>query len=111
MRIGISVVTHTGQNIWQNGLGQNLIFLVELFQRLPFVESVFLIDVGDQRTLPPQVDMTARNLRVMTLREATDEADVIVEMGGALEVKWLDLMRARGKKVVFYCCGQPFVGL
>jgi hypothetical protein len=111
MRIGISVITHEGQNIWQNGLGQNVIFLAELFQRLPFVQSVLLIDVGDQGAMPPQVDLTTRNLRVMTAREATDEVDVIVEMGGALDVQWLDLMRSRGKKVVYYCCGQPYVGL
>ncbi|MCC8397597.1 DUF2827 domain-containing protein [Paraburkholderia sp. MMS20-SJTR3] len=111
MRIGISVVTHSGQNIWQNGLGQNVIFLAEVFQRLPFVQSVVLIDVGDQRAMPPQVDTDAKALRIMTTAEATDEVDVIIEMGGALNVQWLDLMRKRGKKVVFYCCGQPFVGL
>ncbi|QCP54452.1 DUF2827 domain-containing protein [Trinickia violacea] len=111
MRIGISVVTHDGQNIWQNGLGQNVIFLAEVFGRLPFVRSVVLIDVGDQRAMPAPVDLDALNLRIMTLREATDEVDVVVEMGGALDIQWLDLMRARGKKVVFYCCGQPYVGL
>ncbi|NYH16676.1 DUF2827 domain-containing protein [Paraburkholderia bryophila] len=111
MRIGISIVSHEGQNIWQNGLGQNVIFLAELFQRLPFVQSVLLIDVGDQFAMPPQVDLSSQNLRVVPIREATDEVDVVVEMGGALDIQWLDLMRARGKKVVFYCCGQPFVGL
>lgn len=111
MRIGISVVTHEGQNIWQNGLGQNVIFLAELFQRLPFVQSVSLIDVGDQLAMPPQVDMSSRNLHIMRIPDATDEVDVIVEMGGALDIQWLDLMRARGRKVVYYCCGQPFAGL
>lgn len=111
MRIGISVITHAGQNIWQNGLGQNVIFLAELFQRLPFVQSVLLIDVGDQGVMPAQVDLAARNLRLVRTREATDEVDVVLEMSGALDIEWLDLMRARGKKVVFYCRGQPYVSL
>jgi hypothetical protein len=111
MRIGISVLSHEGQNIWQNGLGQNVIFLAELFQRLPIVQSVLLIDVGDQGVMPPQVDLASRNIRLLSAREATDEVDVIIEMGGALDVQWLDLMRAHGKKVVFYCCGQPYVAL
>jgi hypothetical protein len=111
MRIGISVLTHAGQNIWENGLGQNVIFLAELFQRLPFVESVLLIDCGDQGAMPSQVDLGARNLRLMTAHEATDEVDVIIEMAGALDIGWLDLMRARGRKVVFHCCGQPFAHL
>lgn len=111
MRIGISIVTHEGQNIWQNGLGQNVIFLAELFQRLPFVRAVNLIDVGNQRAMPEQVDAAAKRLPVMTMQEATDHVDVVIEMGGALDCAWLDLMRARGKKVIFYCCGQPYVGL
>ena len=111
MRIGISVLSHHGQNIWQNGLGQNVIFLAELFQRLPIVKSVLLIDVGDQGVMPPQVDLASRNIRLMSAHEAADEVDVIIEMGGALDPQWLDLMRARGKKVVFYCCGQPYVAL
>nr|WP_061135467.1 DUF2827 domain-containing protein [Caballeronia fortuita] len=111
MRVGISVVTHQGQNIWQNGLGQNVIFLSEALQKLPFIESVSLIDVGDQNALPPQVDAASKGLRIMRIPEATDAVDVIFEMGGALDTQWLDLMRARGKKVVYYCCGQPYVGL
>ncbi|WP_184004202.1 DUF2827 family protein [Paraburkholderia sp. WSM4177] len=83
MRIGISVVTRAGQDIWQNGLGQNVIFLAELFQRLPFVNSVVLIDVGDQFAMSPQVDTNAKAPRVMATAEATDQVDVIVEMGGA----------------------------
>ncbi|MDR5809924.1 DUF2827 domain-containing protein [Caballeronia sp. LZ019] len=111
MRIGITVVTHQGQNIWQNGLGQNVVFLAEALQKLPFVETISLIDVGDQNALPPQVDMAAKGLRIMRTQDATDAVDVVFEMGGTLDTQWLDLMRARGKKVVFYCCGQPYVGL
>ncbi|WP_028229673.1 DUF2827 domain-containing protein [Paraburkholderia ferrariae] len=111
MRIGISVLTHASQNIWSNGLGQNVIFLAQLLQRVPFVTSVVLIDCGDQGAMPPQVDMGDLGLRIMSMRDATDEVDVVIEMAGALDSKWIDLMRARGRKVVFHCCGQPFVAL
>lgn len=111
MRIGISVLTHEGQNIWENGLGQNVMFLAQLLQRLPSVTSVVLIDVGDQRSLPPQVENAALGFRRVSTQEATDLVDVVIEMAGALDPQWLRLMRARGKKVVYHCCGQPFVAL
>ncbi|PLZ03938.1 DUF2827 domain-containing protein [Burkholderia sp. WAC0059] len=111
MRIGISVLSHAGQSIWQNGLGQNVVFLALAFARLPFVRQVVLIDVGSERHLPREAEALAPGLRVLTQQEATDEVDVIVEMAGALDVRWLDLMRARGRKVVYHCCGQPYVGL
>jgi hypothetical protein len=111
MRIGISVLSHQGQNIWENGLGQNTIFVAQAFQRLPFVRSVVLIDVGSERQLPADVEQVAPGLRVVTQHQATDEVDVVIEMAGALDNAWLDLMRARGRKIVYYCCGQPYVGL
>ena len=111
MRIGISVLTHAGQNIWENGLGQNVIFLAQSFQKLPFVQSVVLLNGGDQSTMPPQVNLDALGLRMMSAHEATDHIDLAIEMAGALDVKWLDYLRAQGKKVVWYCAGQPYVGL
>ncbi|WP_082712090.1 DUF2827 domain-containing protein [Burkholderia singularis] len=111
MRIGLSVLTHAGQNLWENGIGQNILFLADLLQQIPFVEAVLLLNCGDQPTLAAQADARARALPLVAPREAGDALDVIIEMGGGLDVAWLDLMRARGKRVVFHCCGQPYVNL
>ncbi|MEM5382910.1 DUF2827 domain-containing protein [Paraburkholderia phymatum] len=111
MRIGISVLSHKDQSIWQNGIGQNVVFLALTLQRLRCVQSVLLIDVGSEQQLPREVSAIAPSLRIVTQREATDEVDVIVEMAGALDPQWLALMRARGRKAVFLCCGQPYVAL
>jgi len=111
VRIGISVITHAGQNIWENGMGQNVLFLARALQQVPFVESVCLIDVGDQGAMPPQVDLRALGLRLLRPREATDAIDVVIELAGALPAEWLAYFRACGGKAVYLCVGQPHVGL
>lgn len=111
MRIGISVLTHAGQNIWENGMGQNVLFLARLLQRIEFVESVTLVDAGDQSGMPPQVDLAAMGLAFGRARELTDALDVVIEMAGALDVQWLSYFRACGGRVVFHCVGQPFAAL
>lgn len=111
MRIGISVLTHAGQNIWENGMGQNVLFLARLLQRIDFVESVTLVDAGDQEAMPHQVDLAALGLGFGRARELTDALDVVIEMAGALDVQWLSYFRACGGRVVFHCVGQPFVSL
>ncbi|MFM9921709.1 DUF2827 domain-containing protein [Variovorax sp. H27-G14] len=111
MRIGISVLTHAGQNIWENGIGQNVLFLARLLQRIGFVESVTLVDAGDQQAMPPQVDPAALGLGFGRARELTGALDVVIEMAGALDVQWLSYFRACGGRVVFHCVGQPFVSL
>jgi hypothetical protein len=111
MRIGISVLTHAGQNIWENGMGQNVLFLARLLQRIEFVESVTLIDAGDQQAMPPQVDTAAMGLGFGRARDLTGALDVVIEMAGALDVQWLQYFRACGGRVAFHCVGQPFVAL
>jgi hypothetical protein len=111
MRIGISVLTHQGQNIWENGLGQNVIFLAQAFRQIPFVTSIDLINAGDQAAMPDQVDTRALGLRLLTLAESSNHLDIAIELGGGLDVKWLDRFRAQGKKVVWHAVGQPYVGL
>lgn len=111
MRIGISVLTHAGQNIWENGLGQNVFFLARLFRSLPFVEDVVLLDCGDQAAMPAEAGPAATEFPILKPRDATDRIDVAVELAGGLDVEWLDYIRALGKRVVFHACGQPYVGL
>ena len=111
MRIGISVLTHSGQNIWENGLGQNVVFLAQAFQQLPFVKSVILLNCGDQASMPAQVDLDRLGLKMIPVTDATDQIDIAIEMAGAFDVKWVDYIRALGKKVVWYCAGHPYAGL
>ncbi|MEJ8854165.1 DUF2827 domain-containing protein [Variovorax robiniae] len=111
MHIGISVISHTGQNIWENGMGQNVLFLAQLLQRLEFVDRVQLVDMGDQPNVAPQVDLNAMGLELVKPQAVTDTLDVIIELAGALPGEWLAHFRACGGKAVYMCVGQPHVGL
>jgi hypothetical protein len=111
MRVGISVMTHAGQSVWENGINQNVIFLARLLRCSPAVSEVILLDSGDQGALPADAESIAGGLRIMKPHDATLLIDVVIEMAGGLDVEWLDYMRALGAKVVFHCCGQPYVAL
>jgi len=111
MRVGISVITHEGQSIWANGLGQNVFFLARLFRDLPFVSEVVLINCGDQTGFAVDAGPDATAFPLLSQRDATDRVDAVIEMSGALDIEWLDLVRARGVKVAYHICGHPYVGL
>ncbi|SDE26246.1 DUF2827 family protein [Paraburkholderia lycopersici] len=111
MRIGISLATRAGQTIWDNGLGQNVFFLVKLLRALPAVRDVVLLNCGTESQLSDDILALLPDLKLLSPKEATELIDIAIEMGGGLEVEWLDYFRARGKRVVYFCCGQPYVGL
>lgn len=111
MRIGISTLSTADQNIWSAGITQNALFLAKLLRKIPFVRDVVLLDVGSEASLGGQVDLEWFGTRMVKLPDAADQMDVIIEMAGAIDTPWLGLQRARGKKVVWHCVGQPYTGL
>jgi hypothetical protein len=111
MRVGISVLTHAGQSIWESGIGQEAVFLARLLAALPMVTEVILLDCGDQGALAPEAAQVGAGFRLMRPREATYLLDVVIELAGVLDVQWLDQLRAVGTKVVLHCGAHPYTSL
>lgn len=111
MRIGISIFTQAGQNIWNNGIGQNVYHLATLCERLPFVEAVYLLNCGDSDTAPDGSGEAGARFPLLPLRDAIDLIDVAIELSGAIDHEWLERFRARGGRAAYYICGQPYVSI
>lgn len=111
MRIGLSLLTQSGHNIWNNGIGQNVFHLATLLDSIPFVEKVILVNTGDQQQYPAGSTEIGRNFDLVPLAACADLIDVIFEVSGGINVEWLSRFRARGGKVVSYVCGQPYHAL
>jgi hypothetical protein len=111
MRIGVSILTHHGHNLWNNGIGQNVYHLARLFDGIPFVEKVFLLDCGDQAAPPGASGEAGARFPLIPLHDAGDAIDVAIEMSGAFDIEWCDRFRARGGRIAFHNCGQPYSAL
>lgn len=111
MNIGIAFRTCEGQNIWQNGAGQSILFLARSLASLPFVDRVMLLDAGDQASLPSQALAAGVDIPLLKPHQATEQVDVVFETTAGLDVAWLDRVRARGTKVVVYTAGQTYLNL
>lgn len=111
MKIGISILITRGFNIWSNGLNQNILFLAQTLRASEACSEVVLINCGDSALPKDQVNLDDWGVRVVSQHEIGDSLDVIIEMGGAVDLKILDLQRARGKKVVWFAIGSAFVSL
>lgn len=111
MRIGISILTREGHNLWSNGIDQNVYHLACLLRSLPFVENVVLLDCGKLRRAPDFAGELGNQFEIVPLAETHDSIDVAIEVSGGLDVEWIARFQARGGKMVFHICGQPYVGL
>lgn len=56
MRVGISVVSHPGQNTRNNGWGQYVMLLARMSRHVPWAQSRRPSDAGERNATRPQVD-------------------------------------------------------
>jgi hypothetical protein len=106
LKVGITVVggqTDAVAALWSSGIGQNIVYLALLLQRLPEVESCALVACpgGTNHILSDLYGFP-----VVELRDAVGQLDVIIELGARAEPEPLNLMRARGGKLVSYVAGN-----
>ncbi|HEY2751637.1 MAG TPA: DUF2827 family protein [Phenylobacterium sp.] len=112
LRVGISILSTEGRNVWNSGIDQNVYFLASLLDGIPFVDRVLLLDCGDQHRAPDDAGSFADRFPIVQLREADDLVDVVIELAGGLEREWCARFRARGGKIATHLCGHvyaPFV--
>jgi hypothetical protein len=111
MRIGISILTYPGHNLWNNGIGQNVYHLACLLESIPFVEQVILLNCGNQAMAPNDSGDIGARFPLIPPQEAIEQIDIAIEMSGSLDPEWCRLFRARGGKIAFHVCGQPYAAL
>ena len=94
MKIGVTVFLREGtHHLWENGLGQNALFLLMLLERLPQVSHCFVVNGGPGSAH----DMPCP---VLDWAEAATTCDLIIELGAHIHDDWASAFRARGGRII-----------
>ncbi len=111
MRIGITIQTGKGQNVWNGGLLQNIYNLACCLEKIPFIESVALINCGDHTEHPDGARTLGKRFPLVSVKDAGDILDVAVEASGYLDAEWMRRFRARGGRTILFSRDQPYGSL
>ncbi|PLZ00873.1 DUF2827 domain-containing protein [Burkholderia sp. WAC0059] len=109
LRIGITIGLHQpDETLWNNGIKQNAVFLAETLRRCPNVAAATLVNT----TAIPVTSALPWDLErwpTRTFDEAKDALDVVIELGGQLDAGRTAYLKARGARLVSYCCGFEYI--
>jgi hypothetical protein len=109
LRIGITIGLHQqNETLWNNGIKQNAVFLAETLRHCPNVASTVLVNT----TAVPVTDALPWDQArwpVLPLDVAKDQLDVLIELGGQIDAGCTDYLKARGTRLVSYCCGFEYI--
>src|SRR5579859_6771314 len=109
LRIGITIgLRAPDESLWINGIKQNALFLAKLLVASPHGYRVTLVNTTDV----PLTDALPWDRGVYDTRafaDMKDALDVVIELGGQIDGEQTAYLKARGAKIVSYCCGVEYV--
>jgi hypothetical protein len=109
IRIGVTISVRNGQqSLWENGIFQNCILLVKLFKGLPEVEESVLIHGAGVKEIPRGLLLEETGTGIVSLEQAMDTLDVVVEMSDQVPEAWAEKFRAKGGRFVAMKVGNEY---
>ena len=110
LRVGVTINIKEGhQTIWENGIAQNCLFLVQLLNESPEVERAVLINGSGVKEVGKGMFIEALGLTIISLEEAQQTLDVVIEMGQQMAYDWVVEFKGRGGRYVFMRVGCDYV--
>jgi hypothetical protein len=107
--VGVSLfVRGAGQSLWENGIFQNCLLLILLLRKSPLVGQAVMVNGGDQ-VADPQMMLGEWNVPLLSMDEAMQRCDVVIEMSAQFSADWIAAFRQRGGKVVTMRVGNDYV--
>lgn len=107
--IGITIGLHApNESLWTNGIKQNALFLAKLFQTSPAKHDVRLLNTTNV-PITPALPWDLSVFRTMPFDQGCEGLDVVIELGGQVSAEQTAKLKARGTKLVSYCCGPEYV--
>lgn len=109
LRIGITIgLRAADESLWINGIKQNALSLAKLLMASPHGYRVTLVNTTDVRlTVALPWDRGLFDTRPFA--DCKDSLDVLIELGGQIDAEQTAYMKARGAKMVSYCCGVEYI--
>lgn len=111
INIGITFFWGNSYNdIWSNGAGQNMFFLKELFEQMPFVGEVYFVYWGnDPNSISDALKLDAMKVKLYSYEEVVDKTDVLIEGTLTLDQFHEKAFREHGAKIVSFRMGNDFI--
>ena len=110
LHIGITIgLQHAGETLWNNGIKQNAAFLALALRHCPNVATVRLVNTTAVPLTPATLPWDLTQWPTVDFDAAKDSVDVLIELGGQINAPQTEHLKARGARLVSYCCTTEYV--
>ena len=109
LRIGITIgLREPNESLLINGIKQNALYLARLLMASLRGHRVSLVNTTNV-PLTDSLPWDRRMFDTCAFDDIKDDLDVLIELGGQINHEQTAYLKARGVKIVSYCCGFEYV--
>ena len=109
-RVGLTTYIRDGQHsLWENGIHQNGFFLLMLLSKSDKFEKLFLVNGGPGKPGEAKDFLSISPAPVITMDEAMNEVDIIIELGAQLDEDWGRQFKAKGGRIIGMRVASDFI--
>ena len=110
LRIGVTLfLRDEKQTIWENGIFQNCFFLLQTLRKSPLVEWCCVVVSGPGTPEKSAAFLKGAEAPVITMAEAMDTLDVVIELSAQLDGEWGKAFAARGGRIIAMRVANDYV--
>lgn len=110
LRVGVTIFLRDGsQSLWENGIFQNVGFLLMLLNKSKAVGQTFLVNGGPGLPENSAEFLVNSPAPLITMTDAMAELDVVIELSAQLNPEWARDFKARGGTVIGMRVASDFV--
>jgi hypothetical protein len=104
--IGVTIsLKDDGENIWNNGICQNVINFVYLLKNSPNNYNVFILNTSDNKTFQYELD----GITLHPIKDKIKEIDILFILGSQIADEDYNYLKNKNVKIVFYSCGSNYM--
>lgn len=110
LSVGVTVhLRDDSQSLWENGIHQNAFFLIALLANVKSVNRRFIVNGGPRDHKAAKAFLKDCPVPAISMQQAMNELDVIIELGSQLNPDWSKEFVAKGGKIVGMHVANDFV--
>jgi len=109
LNIGITIcLVEENESVWINGIKQNAIFLARTLMNSENNYNIFIVNMSGIN-ITNGLEWDIEKYKTVQYGEVKDILDIIIPLGGSLDLEQIEYLRNRGCKVVPYKCGNEYI--
>lgn len=110
LNIGVTIfVRDDQQSLWENGIFQNVYFLVELLKKSRCFKKVVLVNGGTGDSRAKSGLLAQASVPILTMTDAMDELDVVIELSAQLDPVWGRDFVQKGGRIIGMHVANDFI--